>query len=127
VCVLPEVLVLGACELPEEDPIDVVDYSFDISGLPEYITSQAGEPSFNHISEWFETDYDFDGDYTDIELELSNLEMLEYFDEDHIVILSDVDIAGMDWCIDENMSDEYINAAIYAIEYYDGIEWFTAT
>jgi len=48
--------------------------------------------------------------------------MLEEFDYDHIVTLSLEDARDMRWCIDEAMDEEYIEAAIYAIEYYDGIE-----
>jgi len=103
------------------------DYSYDVSGLPQHIKDHLGEKSYTHISKWFEEDYNLDGDITLDELQRSYMAMLEEFDYDHIVTLSLEDARDMRWCIDEAMDEEYIEAAIYAIEYYDGIEWIGAS
>lgn len=114
--------------LAQIDELTYVDpYAYDISQLSPYILGYVGEPSYNHISEWFETDYDLDGEVSEQESLDSYAEMLEWFDYDHIVVLTLEDVSDMQWCIDESMSDEYIDAAKYAIEYYDGIEWVNAS
>jgi hypothetical protein len=46
---------------------------------------------------------------------------------DHNVVLNSEDLSDMQWCIDGSMDQEYIDAAIYAISYFNGIEWVNAS
>lgn len=110
---------------PVEDP-EEIDYSYDLEDIPDELEYYLGESSYSWISQWFETDYNLDGEVDEDELELSYTEMLELFEEDGIVTLTLEDVSDMDWCIDGWMPQEFIDAAIYAIEYYDGIEWVNA-
>ena len=102
---------------------------YDISNIPTNLLYYLGDSSYNHISSWFETDYNLDGEIDEEELEWSYEDMFEAFaeyglpEEDFIITLTLEDVSNMVWGIDENMPQEYIDAAIYAIEYYDAIEW----
>lgn len=103
------------------------DYSYNISDIPEELRYHLGDSSYNHISDWFMTDYNLDGEISEEEELLSYEDMLLYFEYDHIVTLTLEDVSNMVWGIDETMPQEYIDAAIYAIEYYDGIDWINAS
>lgn len=101
----------------------VPDYSYDISVIPLELRYHLGEPSYNHISDWIESDDNLDGKIDELEAEIALDAILEVFGSNYIVTLTLEDVSNMVWGIDENMPQDYIDAAIYAIEYYDGIDW----
>jgi hypothetical protein len=96
--------------------------------MPTNISDYLGDSSYTHISDFFEQDYNLDGVISEEESLQSYEEMLEWFGEDHIITLTQDDVIDMDWCICDDMSEEYIDAAVYAIEYYDdNVAWVNTT